>query len=1256
MKKHSSIPEWLLLLALVAVHLRPGPAMGQGTAFTYQGQLYDSGSPAAGIYDLEFSVFNADAGGNLVAGPLTNASTPVNGGLFTVTLDFGPVFNGSNYWLEIGARTNGAGSFTTLSPRQPLAPAPYAIYAANAGNAVSVSGVLPGGGLSGAYSNALALTNAANQFGGWFAGNGSGLSNLSAGNLNGTIPSSSLSLDASDFTTNLLGQITATNADMSVNLGNLPNLTRALAANVPPRFLWFGDSTGDYILPSFRTWLQNYSVAHAVQASSSFNDGTWGPTTAYWKPDPTYYWNPGGVRVIEPGTNVYCGRPGGLSAPGNQIQIWLLASATNGAASLSYSADFVNWTPLGTLDEAALGEEGLLFVTNFPVPLGKYGIRLSGVSGAFRWADCIGVTETNGTVPIFYDMHAVGEVLQQWTNMGQNIAVILSNVNPCVTFYEQTKLITTYNDYTNFAWWMTNFAPHSDVVLISSYQDPTDPPNGSGPVAGDNLQRNLLVRAVAISNHWPFVDVWTPLGSWSNIVAAGLNGDNIVHLNAQGQDVLSQIVMQKLNFAGIWQEAGLASMPLNFQGDLTITSPDYPNSGTTFGAIAANFNVISFNAANANWEKAGQWSLGSFTGISNPGTYLKGNGGVLFETTSGPYGKLWPDGGWSFLDMNQDPDAGRDPGGPGVLLVNTITNFQSMLIGSNLTVGASATVGAELAVGDSATVSSNLTVGTSATIGSNLTVGTSATVGAELAVGDSATISSNLTVGANATVSSNLTVGDSAYISNNLIVGAGAAVSGNFTVGTSSIVSSNLAVGASASVSSNLTVGASVTIGTELTVGDSATVSNNLAVGTSATVGSNLTVGASVTVGAELAVGDSVTVSTNLTVGANATVSSNLTVGDRAYVSNNLTVGTNATVGAELAVGDSATVSSNLTVGTSATVGSNLIVGDSAYVSNSLIVGTSASVSGDFTVGTSSIVSRNLTVGASASVSNNLTVGTSATVGTQLAVGDSAIVSSNLTVGTSATIASNLSVGTSATVGAELAVGDSATVSNNLTVGASANVGSNLTVTSSATVGAELAVRDSVTVSTNLTVGANAVVSSILTVGDSAYVSNNLTVGTNATVGAELAVGDSATISTNLTVGASATVGADFFVGASATITNDLTVGTSATVGAELAVGDSAVINTNLTVGGTISGNLSLAATGFASGATTVNTNIIAVTWVNTNSVNGSIWVSAAVNLAFFNSAGVLVFGPITVTNAAFPVGPGWTVTNSAATFNFSAF
>ena len=1276
MKKYHAIRGSLMLaaLTLAAFSLQPRAASAQGTAFTYQGQLGDSGSPANGIYDLEFTLCDAAANGHWIAGPLTNAATSVTNGLFTVTLDFGPVFNGSNFWLLIAVRTNGEDGFTRLNPPQPLAPAPYAIYAANAASAASAAsfnGPVPNGSLSGAYSSALMLTNAANQFGGSFAGNGAGLSNLPAGNLSGTIPSSSLSLDANDFTTNLLGQIMATNADMSVNLGNLPNLTRALAGNVPPRFLWFGDSTGNYILPSFESWLQNYSANHAVQLGSSFNYSSWGPNTTNYEPDYTYFWNPGGIRLINPGTNSYCGGPTGSAsfqyAPGNQVQIWLLASATNGVADLSYSPDFVHWTLLGELDESALGEEGLLFVTNFAVPLGKYAIKLTGVSGTFRWADCIGVTVTNNTVPIFYDMHAVGRELQSWTNMGTNIGIILSNVNPCVTFYEQTKSIASYNDYTNFAWWMSNYAPNSDVVLISSYQDSSDPPNG--PVTNDNLQRNLLVQSVAISNHWPFVDVWTPLGPWSNIVAEGLNLDNVVHLNTQGQAVLSQIVMQKLNFAGIWQEAGQASIPLNFPGDLIITSTDYPNSGTTFGAIAPDFSVMSFNAAHGNLQTGGQWSLGSFTGVANPGTFLKGNGGVFFVTTSTlPYGKLWPDGGWSFLDIYRDPNGGVDPGGPGVLLVNTITNYQSMLIGNNLIVGASATVSNDLAVGSSATVSSNLivgasaivsnnlTVGASATISNNLTVGADATVSSNLTVGSSAIVSNNLTVGASATVSDNLTLGSSATVSSNLAVGASATVSSNLTVGADATVSSNLTVGASAIVSNNLTVGADAIVSSNLTVGLNAIVSNNLTVGASATVSNNLTVGASATVSDNLTLGSSATVSSNLTVGASATVSSNLTVGADAIVSNNLTVEADATVSSNLTVGADAIVSSNLTVGASATVSSNLTVGAHAIVSNNLTVEADATVSNNLTVGASATVSSNFTVGVSAIVSNNLTVGADATVSSNLTVGTSATVSNNLIVGTSAAVGTYLTVGTSATVGAALIVGDSATVSNNLAVGTSAAVGTelsvgdsatisnNLTVGASAIVGAELTVEDSATISTNLTVGSNATVS------------NNLVAGANATVGAELTVGSNATVSNNLAVGASAIVSSNLTVGASAIVSDNLTVGTSATVSSNLTVGADATVSNNLTVGGAISGTLSFAGTGFASSATSVTTNITVASWVNTNAVNGSIWVSAATDLTFFNSAGILVFGPVSVTNAAFPVGPGWTVTNSAATFNFAAF
>src|ERR1039457_6167098 len=92
-------------------------AAAQGTAFTYQGRLNAGGNPANGSYDLSFSLYSVSSGGSVTYGPLTNSATVVSNGLFTVTLDFGVVFGGNSYWLDLSTRTNGNGSFTELSPR-----------------------------------------------------------------------------------------------------------------------------------------------------------------------------------------------------------------------------------------------------------------------------------------------------------------------------------------------------------------------------------------------------------------------------------------------------------------------------------------------------------------------------------------------------------------------------------------------------------------------------------------------------------------------------------------------------------------------------------------------------------------------------------------------------------------------------------------------------------------------------------------------------------------------------------------------------------------------------------------------------------------------------------------------------------------------------------------------------------------------------------------------------------------------------------
>jgi formylglycine-generating enzyme required for sulfatase activity len=175
-----------LAAALGGLLLSSQPVLAQGTAFTYQGQLQDNGSPAEGSYSLTFSLFSASSGGTAIAGPVTTNGVLVTNGLFTVTIDFGSSpFTGPTNWLQIGVESNGGGSFTSLAPRQPLTPTPYAIFASTASNvsgtisAMQLAGPLPEASLSGTYSNTVQLINAANSF----SGNGSGLTNVTAATL-----------------------------------------------------------------------------------------------------------------------------------------------------------------------------------------------------------------------------------------------------------------------------------------------------------------------------------------------------------------------------------------------------------------------------------------------------------------------------------------------------------------------------------------------------------------------------------------------------------------------------------------------------------------------------------------------------------------------------------------------------------------------------------------------------------------------------------------------------------------------------------------------------------------------------------------------------------------------------------------------------------------------------------------------------------------------------------------------------------------
>lgn len=117
-------------------------AATQGSSLSYQGRLNFAGLPANGSFDLQFRLYDAAVGGNLIAGPLSFGAVGVANGQFVLPLDFGPnAFDGTARWIEIGVRSLGSTEgYTLLAPRQKVGAVPYALYALSPAGAPGPAG------------------------------------------------------------------------------------------------------------------------------------------------------------------------------------------------------------------------------------------------------------------------------------------------------------------------------------------------------------------------------------------------------------------------------------------------------------------------------------------------------------------------------------------------------------------------------------------------------------------------------------------------------------------------------------------------------------------------------------------------------------------------------------------------------------------------------------------------------------------------------------------------------------------------------------------------------------------------------------------------------------------------------------------------------------------------------------------------------------------------------------------------------------
>ena len=157
------------MLALLTLCSLPQGAAALGTAFTYQGQLQQSGSPATGPCDFQFMLFDAagsgspPTGGNQIGNPAAADGVQVSNGLFTLPLDFGAAAfsTGSDRWLQIAVRCPaGSGSYQTLAPRQPVTPAPFALFASTVADGSVSSAKLAAGAVTTSQLATNAVTSA----------------------------------------------------------------------------------------------------------------------------------------------------------------------------------------------------------------------------------------------------------------------------------------------------------------------------------------------------------------------------------------------------------------------------------------------------------------------------------------------------------------------------------------------------------------------------------------------------------------------------------------------------------------------------------------------------------------------------------------------------------------------------------------------------------------------------------------------------------------------------------------------------------------------------------------------------------------------------------------------------------------------------------------------------------------------------------------------------------------------------------------
>ncbi len=459
-----------------------------------------------------------------------------------------------------------------------------------------------------------------------FAGNGSGLTNLSADSITGTLASSQMPTNVSSLnpvnlspvSLPLQNQVTAVPfqnfftkvAGMQGNgLGNRGS------TNFQLRVLAYGDSVAyrqsQFIVSDL---VKRFGVA-----------GIYGLTMpAYAYTNGSYLTNdfsvsPVGTLFYAPPNSSLVFNNGGGGAYGDTVEVDYIKEPTAGTFTIQICTNYYN-TNLVTIGTVNGSNSVVGFgVTNIYVGTGYWNVQLNSTTGTNRFLEAwLRATVTSGIIDI--QLNQGGQALQSFNSCNLSIATnFFADLAPDLGFVE-LKDGPTNNGvpfasdlYTNYVRW-TNSAPLANWCYIL-----TTPTSADTNISNLTVLQNTQMANFAATYNQFASDSYTDCGSWQNLVNLGWQGDG-THLTNDAYAYLSSLTEKRIGFFETsFQRLGFSGNP-NSYDPLNINTPN----GNGKLAFANKYNRIIDSQIGSQGASGAASLTSPVWGVDPSGTLILG--------------------------------------------------------------------------------------------------------------------------------------------------------------------------------------------------------------------------------------------------------------------------------------------------------------------------------------------------------------------------------------------------------------------------------------------------------------------------------------------------------------------------------------------------------------------------------------------------------------------------------------------------------